>query len=177
MKIITLIVCLFFLQIGFAQSLNKKTIDEINLVRTNPKSYIPIIKEYIKSQKTLYSSKPIIIKCNEIISLLDTIKPMDPIVENKYIDSSLAYHKVDSINQKVIHDDVLLRLNKYGKFKSVGENIYQIEDPRGAVVLLLVDIGSNGHRDNILNRKFTDIGVREITFKNKKYFIQDFASK
>lgn len=171
---------------SFSQSVDEKSmIDEINLVRTNPKLYKTYVEDYYKKNRILLKFNGMDKCLSELLDVLDTIKPMKPILFSTSLYKSLAFHGgIDSINSIINHDNISNRIVKYSKdFRFFGENIILFsgvgkeKSARDCVIELITDwkVDNRGHRKNILSNKFSHIATKKIVFKTKKYFIVDFA--
>ena len=160
------------------RELNKEIIAEHNKIRTNPKSYIPILEEQIKlfKENVLYRPNEIPIQTNEgpeaykeAIKFLETQKPLPELK----VDNSLALaaedHLLDiapkglvsheSTNGKNVSD----RIEKYCEWEGTcAENIdFGSRTGVDVVLSLLVDDGikTRGHRRNLFKEDVKLVGV------------------
>lgn len=161
---------------------DKDMIMEINILRTNPKSFIPHIENHInkqekvlklamsaKSNATVQTIKFIKIEieaAKELIRELDTITPMGILtpVESMHIITKEHAEYVKSVN-KCVHngpngEDLNTRMEKM-KVTTLSENVGHGNDVISAMVSLLVDanIPHRGHRRNLLNKNHKFISV------------------
>lgn len=145
----------------------QQVLDEINLVRTNPKSYIPYIDVYLDSMDSDVSERS---AANELKNELNKMVALSPLVFSKDLYKSCKSHGTYvSKTKKFVHSK--------GNY---AENIqYGHSDVRNAIIDLLIDDGvpSRGHRKNILNSRYKHFAVYEIEPEIKgmeHYFIQQF---
>lgn len=145
----------------------QQVLDEINLVRTNPKAYITYIDVYLGDMDSDASERS---AANELKNELKKMVPLRPLVFSKQLYQSCKNHgSYVSKTKKFVHSK--------GDY---AENIqYGQSEVRNAVIDLLIDDGipSRGHRKNILNPKNKYFAVFEITpsIKGMEYFfIQQF---
>lgn len=160
-----------------------KFVEEVNKVRTNPKAYISMIREYLKIG--LPSEKEI--AENELIPLLDTLSPRKALVISEKIRYQMEYYKgVDSTKKWCDHD--LDYMKNIQNFQSGAQNIVmgcKLDQQTVMVVRQLIDLAAptRGHRHAILNPEFTHTAVRTIIFGDIRkplscriWWIQDFIS-
>jgi len=151
----------------------KEFFDQMNKVRTEPKSLIPQLKDTIKKFRgktighlTTYEGAR---AYKELITFLESTTPLSPVTWSnamgracqKFVDwagpkGSLGH---DGPGNLTMGD----RLDAEGKWsRSIGENLaYGDRDGMDSLIQLLVDDGvaSRGHRKNIFNGKFKVVGV------------------
>ena len=181
-----------------------KMVSEINKIRKNPKSYIPVVEKYIQNQRwlmentsnaTSYSgvmdknnnltNKKVlkgdsvfirnIEAANNLISVLDTIKPMDTLIFDEKM------YKIT-----VFHGQYLKKTNKTGHYGPNGQTVWDrfknksvSENCGTSLINLMVDAGipNYGHRYNILNRGWKYVSIYYIpnhpTWGNR-YMVQNF---
>lgn len=132
-------------------------IDEINLVRTQPDTYIKFIPDFLDYFNSCVDERS---DADELIEELKHLKPMGEL-----------QHSTELYNLAKSHCEWMA---KTGKFKhsrfSYAENIqFGNSIVRYAVIDLLIDHGVPGreHRKNLLNSNFTSIGVYEIINSSK----------
>lgn len=145
----------------------KEFIKEINLVRTNPKAYIEIIKSLLAQPYfTAQEEKEIVEK--ELIPLLSSMKPLPALKISDKLRNDATKHPIDSVKKFIQHDLTFSWLSI--PYKDLSENISYGTSIRVNVVLLLIDASSSirGHRTNILNENFTHTSVRKIVLGNQK---------
>jgi len=173
----TFLILIFFLPVfGNAQNISshtareKEMIKEINHVRTAPKDYIPFVKQYLQklSNSELSKKKK---AANELVRELKQLLPL----------KALRFSNELYITAKT-HGKWMRKKNRWEHSKiNVCENLVGgIEDPRGALIELLIDEGwkNRGHRKNILNPNLKTVAVYEVFDKPVKgyspVFIQQF---
>lgn len=167
-------------------------VNEINNVRTNPKSYIPIVESYIKmckrkldkvnsgQMKTSRNYNKHIDAANELIEVLNNMEPVEPLQINQEMQPITIQHAeyLKSIN-RIYHTNANgetadIRM-KDVNVNDVTENIITDNGTiRNAVIVLLIDaeIKNRGHRENILNPNSKYISVTT----NGKYWVMNFAN-
>ena len=201
MRYLFFLLFLLFTQKAFAQIDSEQImINEINLLRCNPKIYKSYVLDYIDRNKLFCKSCEGKKAIAELINLLDTIKPIKKLKFSRGIYLALIDHGgVDTAKGNIKHDmRTLYRINKYDKsFKYVGENIIcsticgQIGDykkctdisMRDCIIAFMLDISipDRGHRLNILDRKFNSVAVRKVSLKEGQitriFYIQEFGRK
>ena len=157
----------------------QEVLNELNLVRTNPKGYVKYLKQRLDSfvesnvhidgvgrRISNHEGKAAVYECIEV---LQNTLPMGALTMNENLcESALwlakdqAYYNItghDGSDSSTITDRV-----KRSGFTGMGwgENCsYGRYTARDFIMGLLIDdnVPSRGHRDNILNRKFTQVGV------------------
>ncbi len=192
--------------------------EEINKVRTKPKSYIPYVKIYIENQEkmkvlvkngkaktTSFSGNMSndntvnnvkittginlinknINAANELINILEKLKPVNPLIFNKTIDSISDRHGkyLDASNKRGHYgpnnQTIKDRFKNYNftyfteNVSSVGSFVYINKNVKPIIINLLVDSGidNRSHRKNILDPKVKFIGI----YVSRKTCIQNFA--
>jgi uncharacterized protein YkwD len=167
-------------------------VKEINELRTNPKSYMGYVEKYIKSNvrkiekikdgtATIKSSdgksgleviNRNIKAAQELLSILDTLTPLDTLVFNidMYLITKSHAQYLDSTN-KFSHysenGDRAYQRFKNLKVDGVTENLSGVSSYRKTfkplITNLLIDSGieNRGHRNNLLNPKsrFVSVGI------------------
>lgn len=191
MKYLKLVIILILFTFkSFSQSIDEKSmIDEINLVRTNPKLYKTYVEDYYKKHKILLKFTGMPSYVSEAISVLDTIGYKKPMSFDSSLYMALMNHTGIDTNRCVVkHDNISKRIiNHSKKFSYFGENIILSankdlninKSPRDCVIEFIVDykVNSRGHRKNILSDNFTNVAVRKVSIKLEEYYIIDFAGK
>lgn len=200
MKILITLLLLVVSLASFSQTEREsQMISEINLVRTNPTSYIPKVKAYIaacnkKLKKiedgTLKTSssdgltgeeviKRQIKAAKELINVLNSIKPLEVLVFNVEMQEITKAHgeylKTTNSNSHNSTNGDLAPQRMKGIVSNVTENIATdngLISP--TVLMLLVDAGikGRGHRNNILNPDSKFISV----YTNGDVWVQNFAN-
>lgn len=152
----------------------KDMIKEINIVRTNPKSYIPYVKDYLHNSEQLlggfkngsFTSKnpntelyllDDINAAKELIYLLETIEPVGILIPNKDMYKFSKKHVNYMIkNNKLEHSNLKMKM-------IYAENISYNDDGSmiKSLVAFLVDgnVKSRGHRKTLLNINYTYISI------------------
>jgi uncharacterized protein YkwD len=133
-------------------------IDEINLVRTQPDTYIKFIPDFLDYFNSCVDERS---DADELMEELKHLKPMREL-----------QHSAELYKLAKSHCEWMA---KTGKFKhsryNYAENIqYGNSNVRYAVIDLLIDYGVPGreHRKNLLNPNFSSIGVYEIINSSKE---------
>jgi len=149
-------------------------VEEINLVRSNPKGYIPHIKEYIKEMRNTKSfgfGDPVA-DSYELIEQLEETAPLSILVPSECVYTAAKKHGEDrkqaGSNDHVGTDgswpwDRVLR--ECTHMRDGNENL--VGGPanvRRAVILLLVDSGipNRGHRTTLLNSNWRYVATYKI---------------
>lgn len=163
----------------------------VNQVRTNPKSFVPVVEAYITEVSTPWviiingvshkGSRKIdpalVSELKQLIVFLNTVKPVSelkmssvlyPITKQfvTYLDSTKQVGHVGPNGQSLLQ-----RTKSTGL--TCGENSTVGDDANHAMVLLLLDFKgkTKGHRDNIFRVAYTKISVAN----SGAYWVQDFA--
>ena len=184
------LILLLFILLSFAgksQSLDSSFIDEINMVRTDPKSLKSFMLSYI-STRVEYTKGDGLLALNEALNFLDTVTPVRKLSFSNDIYKALGDHKgIDTIKVTFRHDYKCLgRIRKYdNKVKFTAENYIlvnkrEIKKNFGMKILLchfIIDlyVKDRGHRDTIFNKEYTLTAVKFINVKNEIYLVQEFA--
>jgi hypothetical protein len=160
------------------KELYSSIIAEHNKIRSNPKSYIPVLEEQIKLFKdnVLYRPNEIPIQTNEgpeayreAIRFLETQKPLNELRVDESLCKAAEDHLMDiapkglvsheSTNGKNVSD----RIEKYCEWEGTcAENIdFGSRTGADVVISLLVDDGirTRGHRRNLFKEDVNLIGV------------------
>lgn len=157
----------------------QEILDELNLVRTNPKGYVKYLKEHLASfvedfvyidgvgrRMSCHEGRAAVYECIEV---LENTEPMGTLSMNENLCASAfwlakdqAYHGTtghDGSDGSTLTD----RVKRAGfEGRGWGENCaYGQYTARDFIMDLLIDdnVPSRGHRDNILNSKYTQVGV------------------
>ncbi len=169
--------------VDYLSDIEKDVVLEMNMARTNPAMYAelyitPRIKKFngkTYEGKLLTQEGAAVVE--ECAKFMAKAKPLPILKAEKGL--SLAAQKHSSTQGETAqtgHTGVdgstpFKRIEKYGTFKTAGENIaYGSNSGREIVVDLLIDDGvsSRGHRKNIMNGQFDGTGVG-YTKKHKTY--------
>lgn len=180
-------------------NVEKDVVLEMNKVRSNPQKYAEL---YIKprlqyfngnrysepGQKTLTTQEGAV-AVQECIDELSNTKGITPLMPEKGLYLAAKDHASDQANTGATgHDgsdgskftDRLARYCEKGKGASAGENIsYGKSEAREIVLQFLIDDGvsSRGHRQNIMNGTYKQIGVATGTHKTYGALcVVDFAN-
>jgi len=162
-------------------------IDEINLIRSNPKGYIPYIQEYIKYLQTNGSFGNSIKTSIELIDELRTASSLSTLQPKQCLYDVAKRHGEDEKRMGVsTHQgsdgswpwDRIL--NGCRDLQDGNENLVGgPEDIRRAVILLLVDdgIASRGHRKALLNPAWKYVACHKVgkVGSMPNSWIQNFA--
>jgi len=162
MKIFLFII--LFPLVAFSQITQEELnfIEEVNLVRTNPRLYVSYVKEYV-NQWGLPSEKA---DAPEVIAILEKMQPLKPLVASTTIRKEMETHSgIDTVSKWVNHSNWKWLVSP---FDTGGENIIMSckNTYRNMVIRHLIDggISSRGHRKHILSPIFNTIAVKRIVF-------------
>jgi len=193
MKNLATIILVFFSLKVNSQSFTSKDsamVAEINNLRTNPQSYIPLVQEYVKLRQALLKNNPLLLKkeaiaADELVKLLKTLPSLSVLSINKDMFNITKDHteylvSINNITHASIDGKSSSERFKHLKFSSVSENVgkinkylYEKGDFKTILLELLIDTCSEGrgHRCNLLNsyNKFISVHI------SNGYYVQDFA--
>lgn len=143
-------------------------IDELNLMRTQPKVYAEILRKH--AQNKILDSTSVWILHNELIPLFDTMKALSPLIPSDELRKAANQFKgYDTVQGHIWHDMDYYSLvpNKCG-----GQNVSigPRPNPRSQIISLLIDvcISDRGHRFTFLNPFYTHASVRIIKLWGKE---------
>lgn len=169
-KIILLSLCVIVFANAQAQMTTAELsqIDELNLMRTQPKMYAEILRKH--AQNKILDSTSVWILHNELIPLFDTMKPLNPLIASDELRKAANQFKgYDTVSGDIWHDMDYYSLvpNKGG-----GQNLKvgPRPNPRAAIIGLLIDVcvSDRGHRFTFLNPFYTHASVRIIKLWGKE---------
>lgn len=168
----------------------KQIVFELNKVRHNPARYAieylePLRSAYNGDVLTLPGSAPLktregIAALDECIRALKSASPVAPLVPVRGLSSAAellvkdqkTYGGTGHLTKSGWTPQV--RMKRFGAYQSkLAENlVYGYDKPRNAIISLLIDDGvaDRGHRNNILDAGFTEIGVAADEHPTYKYF-------
>lgn len=131
----------------------------------------------------LYSAENYQNKILKYVNQERKVKKLAPLVMNKKLNKIAVKKAADMAKEeKLSHDSKNFGLtfnlikNENIKYKSAGENIARWHDTPEFVMERWMQ--SKGHRDNILNKNYNEIGIGKAMDKNgKNYWVQIFIEK
>lgn len=157
----------------------KLILDELNLARTSPQTYMMILKEFrsrfrgnhflLPDDRTLMQTSEGTTAVDEGINFLSIQKKLPELTWSQGLACAAAQLVSEqSVSGEIGHfgtvsGDMKKRIERHGKWAgSIAENIgYGPSDPRLSVVQLIVDDGvqDRGHRINIYTENFRTVGI------------------
>jgi len=195
-NLLILFITIFSFTITAQTSGELEMINLVNKVRTNPKSFIPVVEAYIKTLETkpnpldsikikgatvtkkIHSTngrlKPLISEANALIFFLNHVKPVNAL-ELSLLLYPIAHTQAEYMDSiKILTHNGSNGNKRYVKgFILCGENCAIGTTATEALLMLLIDSGNNtkSHRTNIFLKDFTTIAIGN----KKDYWVQDFG--
>jgi len=160
MKIVLTYILLLISLTTFGQTQkDMEVINTINMVRTNPKGFIPYVEKYLSNPFTMVTEK---VMGKDLINVLNHMEPLDSLTFNSgmYKLSNNWSDYLKSIN-KIEHGNFGDRFKVYG---TAGENLAGgncLNNPINIVILTLME---KGHRENLLDPKWKYVSVSTNDF-------------
>lgn len=183
-------------KITYLSDLENAVLDELNLARTNPQTYVRILEDYRRQFKGRLVQRPGKIDLqtiegtaavDEAIRALKQRQPMAGFRVSRGMSRAAMDHVKDTGprgttgHQGADGSSPFTRMQRYGAYaRAAAENIgYGNESGREVVIQLIVDDGvrSRGHRNNILDDRLQVVGI--ACGPHRKYAVmcvQTFAS-
>ena len=129
-------------------------VNELNTARKNPQGYASLIASYPGSQRDLQDALQFlstVTPCNTTLSLNPGLTKV-----------SSDWIKSQGLEGSTGHGDFIGRFQRVGTYMAIAENLaYGQQTARDAVIQWIIDanIPSKGHRNNIYNCTFDQVGV------------------
>ncbi len=165
-------------QLSYLSPLENAVIREINMARSNPKSYANFLEEWMRyfdgrllkiPGERILQTKEGATAVNEAMNVLRSMNPVPRLSPSKGMSLGARDHVKDQGSSGSIGhrgrdgSTVWDRVNRYGTWeKCIAENIsYGSDKARNIVMGFVIDDGvpGRGHRKNIFNPDFRVIGV------------------
>lgn len=169
--------------VDYLSTVEKDVILEMNKARSNPALYaeLYLTPRTKKFDGKIYNGNIMtnegVAVVNECITFMQKAKSLSVLTPQKGLSLAAQEHSsTQGETDQTGHTGVdgstpFTRIEKYGTYRTAGENIsYASKSGREIVVQLLIDDGvsSRGHRKNIMNKDFSSTGVG-FTKKHKTY--------
>jgi len=151
----------------------RSMIDELNLMRRNPRGYIPYVQAYVKKHKNdgFQLAPDYDNYVNSLISTLRTLSPLPEVGPKECLYDAAKVHGQDMSRTGIFdhtgsdRSSPAQRINKTcGGRNTSAENIGMGDTPRDAFMELLIDDGvpSLGHRINLLNPEYKSFAAYKV---------------
>lgn len=159
----------------------KEMITEINLLRSNPKGYIPFVDSYSEKYERQFSANDQDFKkaVKELKEELENLKPLNQLEPHQGLYNVAKAHGLDNKNNHRLEHTGTDKSDPFDRVKRAGlknyidekgyfapnENLVGGEDsPKESVVALLIDSGvsSRGHRRALLQPKWEYVACYKI---------------
>lgn len=147
------------------EAIAEQVLAEMNLARTQPRTYARIVAEAIPRQRTAAGRSA----AKEAVRHLEKMKPLSPLKSSAGLSAAAALHVADTGPRGARghrgsgFSSPWDRIDRFGRrCGTSAENIcYGARSARSIVLMQLIDTGvwSRGHRKNILSSSFSVAGV------------------
>jgi uncharacterized protein YkwD len=181
---------------AYLSAVEQEVLDELNLVRTNPKQYAEFLSEMRdhfngnlleRPGEFILVTREGVAAVDEAISFLRSTAPLSALRASRGLSLAAKAHVKDQQNGAMGHtgsdgSQPWDRMNQYGTWQGkVAENIsYGGNSTRGVVIQLIVDDGvpGRGHRINMFDPEYRFVGVAcGAHARLRDMCVMDFAAR